>query len=74
MTKLHLAVITAHKSKAHLVREAVAGLGFAFQESPVPSEEDVVKFHFGELSDDDTMKLLNAVPREAYYFNGIITK
>lgn len=73
MAKPMPAFITTHESKAHLARQAATDLGLAFQESPASSEEATVRFQFGKLSDDDTMKLLNAVPREAYCFKAIIT-
>ena len=69
---MHPAIITAERAKADLVRKAAAQLGFAFQESSPASEPDLVKFHFGLLSDEDTMRLVNAVPREAYYFKAIL--
>lgn len=68
-------MITAHTSKAHLVREAATNLGLAFEEvAPIPGEEELVRFYFGELNDGDTMRLVNAVPPEAYNFKAVLTK
>jgi hypothetical protein len=48
--KLRPAVITAFKSKAHLIRQVALEQGLSFDETPV-GEGDVIRFSFKPMDD-----------------------
>jgi hypothetical protein len=70
-TKLRPAGIVALKSKAHLVRQVASENGVSFDETPVPGEDNVIRFSFEPMDDDTTRKLAFAIPREAYAHRAI---
>jgi hypothetical protein len=69
---LRPAGIVALKSKAHLVRQVAVEQGISYDETPVPGEDDVIRFSFQPMDDDATRKLAFAIPREAYARRAII--
>jgi hypothetical protein len=69
---LHPVVITAHLSKAHVVRQVATELGLSYNEAPVEGREDLVKFFFGPMDEAATRNLATRVPREAYAYNATI--
>lgn len=62
------AVITAHASKAHLVRQVALERGLPFKEEVVPEMTDAIRFSFGELDESATIGLMQAMPRDVYVF------
>jgi hypothetical protein len=65
-TNLRAAGIVALKSKAHLVRQVAFEQGISYDETPVPGEDNVIRFSFEPMDDATTRKLVFAIPREAY--------
>jgi hypothetical protein len=74
MTKKHPLGITVLKSKLDVVREIAAELGFEYTEESTTDCDDSVCFNFGSLSDEQTMKLVSAIPRDVYYFRAIFAR
>lgn len=66
----HPVVITALKSKAHLVREAALRLDITFTESPVPEQEGLLRFHFDSLDEATTARLATVLPTDVYAYSG----
>lgn len=65
------AVITAHASKAHLVRQVALDRGLSFKEEAVPETSDAIRFSFGELDESENIGLAQAMPKEVYLFHAI---
>lgn len=61
-------MITAHASKTHLVRQVALERGLSFKEEAVPEVGDAIRFFFGELDESETIGLVQAMPREMYFF------
>jgi hypothetical protein len=59
-------IIRAFSSKAHLVRQVATEQGVSYEETPIPGEEDVVRFVFKTKDDAATDKLVTALPREVF--------
>ena len=70
--KLRPAGIVALKSKAHLVRQVALEQGVSFDETPVPGENNVIRFSFQPMDDTTSRKLVMAIPREAFARRAII--
>jgi hypothetical protein len=66
MAKLRPAGIVALKSKAHLVRQVALEQGVSFDETPVPEEDNVIRFSFQPMDDTTSRKLVMALPREVF--------
>jgi hypothetical protein len=71
-TKLRPAGIVALKSKAHLVRQVALEQGVSYDETPVPGEDNAVRFSFQPMDDATSRKLIMAMPREAFARHAII--
>jgi len=66
------AVITALKSKAHLVRQVASELGFLYDEGSVTGRDDLVRFSFKQMDDDASRKLAAVMPTEVYAYSAIV--
>jgi hypothetical protein len=66
------AVITALKSKAHLIRQVALEQGISFDETPVTGEDDVIRFSFKPMDDATSHKLVMAIPRDAFARRAVI--
>ncbi|NKF24107.1 hypothetical protein [Solimonas marina] len=65
-------VITALKSKAHVLRRVASEHNLSYEERSVPGENDLVKFFFEELDAEKTKAFVFDVPREVYAFRGVM--
>jgi hypothetical protein len=59
-------------SKAPLVRQIALKRKLPYEELAVPGHDDAVRFRFSPMSDEQSRGLAFAIPREAYYFQGVI--
>ena len=64
--KLRPAGIVALKSKAHLVRLVALEQGVSFDETPLPGDDNLIRFSFQAMDDITSRKLVMAIPREAF--------
>ncbi len=65
------AVISALTDKSYIVKDVAKDLGFKFKEELVEGGT-ITKFYF-LLTSDETMKLIQSVPRDVYAFSGIVS-
>jgi hypothetical protein len=65
-TRYKRTIIRAFSSKAHLVRQVAMEQGVSYEETPVPGEDDVVRFVFKTKDDAATDTLVTALPREVF--------
>ena len=43
-----------------------------YEEALVPEQDDLIRFSLGPLDEDETIKLVEAIPREVYAYRGMI--
>jgi hypothetical protein len=48
------------------MRQVALEQGISYDESPVPRDDNVIRFSFEPMDDAITRKLVFAIPREAY--------
>lgn len=48
------------------MRQVASEIGVSYDETPVPGEDNVIRFTFEPMDDATTSKLVFAIPREAY--------
>ena len=58
--------IVAQASKADLVRQVALELKMSYEELPVLGKPDLIRFRFPSMTSEDELKLVFAVPKEAY--------
>ena len=58
--------IVAQASKADLVRQVALELKMSYEELPVLGQSGLIRFRFPPMTSEDELKLMFAVPREAY--------
>jgi hypothetical protein len=71
---LHPVVLTVLRLRSPEVRQKAECLGLAFKQESVDGQTQAVRFVFPDLDEADTLKLVNAIPRDVYFFNGQISE
>lgn len=66
-------VITALRSKAHIVREVAARHGFLYEEASVPGHDDLIRFRIKDMDDAKAQTLVKVMPLEVFAFRGVMT-
>jgi len=68
----HPVVITALKSKAHLVRQVAFEQSLPYEEALVPGQGDLIRFSFWSLDEGEAIMLAEAIPNEVYAYRGMM--
>lgn len=66
-------VITAVNAKAHLLRQIAADLNLSYEETCPPGQDELRRFVFRPLNEEQTQKLVGRVPREVYAYQAVFT-
>lgn len=65
-------VITAIKSKAHVVRQIASKYSYLYEERPVIGRDDLTKFCFKPLDEAATKNLVTEIPLDVFAYQAIV--